>query len=636
VNQSARTGIIGEMTKETFQKYGLPSAAFIVGLLITCLFLTVPTPRQFGLAFRYDFLQIMGPLALVVFLLFKLPDKISRFLLLGIISAILVLPVAGLWASGQSEQYLLGGIIPFSDARFYFTDSHRLIAGAEFFTGAARRPLFTTMISSIQWLTGQNLYVTIAILTLTLGYTIYFAVYEFRTREGAIAGTAFLVFLYCYARMLLGKTLSEFAGLPLGLISLVFLIQGIHRKQLKPVLAGLFVLSLGLNARAGAFFILPMIILWAGWYFRESKLFHWKTFFLACGVVALGFIINLAAFDVFSSAESAPFGNFSFTIYGLARGGQGWTQIFTDHPETWDMPTGEQSRYVYSLTLDIIHRKPMNLVNGIIKSYQTFFSLDDYYGSIGWFGDTGITGTIARVGYYVLMIAGLVFCVKDIKKTSRSFLLAAFIGIVLSIPFAPPIDSNRMRVYAATIPFFIAIPSIGLASLVDLIPWKFLKSSSSEPQSLILPYTLSSVLVLMMTVIPLIPFKLASSQPAPQLTCSARLKPVSFQILPGNHIRIVEQNAVPQEWVSVIREKTMATRIHNLPNWETYDLFSNVKPGQVIVVDLDLQTNDPMILIAEWDKISARQGIQTVCGQPSTDKMLREYNVYFAEEYMPE
>jgi hypothetical protein len=624
------------MKKENYQNFVWQFAAYIAGLFITCIFLSFPTPRQFGLAFRYDFLQIMGPLALVVFLLFKLPEKISRALLLGVISAILVLPIAGLWASGQSEQYLLGGIIPFSDARFYFTDSHRLSEGSVFFTGAARRPLFTTMLTSIQWLTGQNLYVTIAALTLILGYTIYFAVYEFRSREGAIAGTAFLVLLYCYARMLLGKTLSEFAGLPLGLLSLVFFMQGVNRKQLKTILAGLFLLSLGLNARAGAFFILPVIVIWVGWYFREKRPFHWRSFILACGVVALGFIINLAAFNIYSSSESAPFGNFSFTIYGLARGGLGWTQIFTEHPETWDMPTAEQSRYVYSLTLDIIQRKPMNLVNGIIRSYQTFFSLDDYYGSIGWFGDEGITGTIARIGYYLLMLAGLAFCVKDIKKPFRSFFLISFIGIVLSIPFAPPIDSNRMRVYAATIPFFVAIPSIGLSSLINLIPWKFFHSNQTNPQSLVPVKFLSASMVLMMTVLPLIPFKLNSPQTSPKLACSVGLKPVSFRVLPGNHIQIVDQESIPQEWVSIIREKTMATRIHNLPNWETYDLFSNVKPGQVILVDLDLQTKDPMILIAEWDKIGNRSGIQTACSRPSTDKMLREYNVYFAEEYMPE
>ncbi|NMB57656.1 MAG: hypothetical protein GYA12_00670 [Chloroflexi bacterium] len=624
------------MKKDQYINFAWQAAAFIMGLLITWAFLNNPTPRQFGLAFRYDFLQIMAPLAVIVFLVLKLPYNISRFLLLGIISAILVLPIAGLWASGQSEQYILGGIIPFSDARFYFTDSHRLLEGSVFFTGAARRPLFTTLMSSIQWLTGQNLPLTIAVLTLILGYAMYFATYEFRTREGAIAGSVFLVLLYSYARLLLGKTLSEFAGLPLGLLALVFMLRGITRKQLKLMITGLFLLSLGLNARAGAFFILPVLALWTGWYFRKSGGLHWRSFILACLAVVLGFLINLVAFNTYSSPDSAPFGNFSFTIYGVARGGLGWTQVFTEHPETWEMPTGEQSRYIYSLTLDIIRRKPMNLVKGILSSYQTFFSLDDYYGSLCWFGDQGVTGTIARIGYYLLMLTGLFFCIKNIKNPVRSFYLTSFIGIVLSIPFAPPIDSNRMRVYAATIPFFISIPGIGLASLADHLPWEFFRPDKTEFPSLIPPKTLSAVLVIMMTVQPLIPFKSTHSETPPIFSCSTGLKPVSFRILPGNHIRIVDQDSIQQEWISIIREKTMANRIHNLPNWETYDLFSNVKPGQVILVDLDLQTKNPMILIAEWERISQKSGIQTLCGRPSTDIMLREYNVFFAEEYMPE
>ena len=526
--------------------------------------------------------------------------------------------------------------MPFSDARSYFTDSRRLAEGFQFYTGASRRPLFTAMLAGIQWLTGQNLSVTIAILTFILAASAYLAIQEFRSREGATAGTVFLVLLYCYARMLLGKTLSEFAGLPLGLLSLVFFLQGINKKQVKPFLAGLLLLSLALNARAGAFFVLPMIALWVGWYLRGTTRFQWKSFLLACSVIVLGFLVNMAVFKTFSSTQSAAFGNFSFTIYGVARGGLGWTQIFTEHPEAWNMQADEQSRYIYSLTLDIIRRKPMNLVKGIFSSYQTFFSLDDYYGSIGWFGDQGATGIISRIGYYLLMAAGLFFCVKDRKKPSRSFFLAAFSGIFLSIPFAPPIDSNRMRVYAATIPFFIAIPSIGLSSLLDLLPWKFLKSDQAVSSSLVATKTLSIVMLLLMTVVPLIPFKSATGKSLPAAICPAGLKLVSFRILTGNHIRIVDQDSASQEWVSIIRQKTFATRIHNLPNWETYDLFTNVKPGEVILVDLDLQTGDPMILIADWEKANLHSGIQSVCGRPSDDNMLREYNVYFAEEYLPD
>ncbi len=114
------------MTRQKLTSIGWQFGTFIAGILITWFFLAIPTPRQFGLAFRYDFIPIIGPLALIIFLLFQLPERSSRILLFGVISAILVLPIAGLWASGQSEQYLMGGIIPFSDARSYFTDSRRL------------------------------------------------------------------------------------------------------------------------------------------------------------------------------------------------------------------------------------------------------------------------------------------------------------------------------------------------------------------------------------------------------------------------------------------------------------------------------------------------------------------------------
>ncbi len=496
--------------------------------------------------------------------------------------------------------------------------------------------MFTALLTSIQWITGQNLYSSIAVLTIILGLTLFFATQEFKSNEGPVAGTIFLLFTFFYARILLGKTLSEFTGLPFGLLALVFLLRGVITKQLKYILIGLIVLSLALNARAGAFIVLPMIAFWTGWYFRKTSFFHWKSFLLACVAITSGFVINMATFKEYSSSLSAPFGNFSHTIYGLARGGLGWTQIYTDHPESWDMQSDKQAQYIYSLTLDLIKRKPMNLVNGIISSYKTFFSLDDYYGSIGWFGGSGTIGNISRITFYLLLLAGLVFCIKDFKKPLRSFFLFTFIGIFLSIPFAPPIDSNRMRVYAATIPFFVAIPSFGLAALCNYIPWKYLKPRDSQQQSMAPALGLGIVLFLFMTIVPIIPFKLTPAGVPPEMICAEGLKAVSFRILPGNHIRIVDQETLTQDWVPLIRQKTFATRIHNLPNWRHIPLFPGVKPGQVILVDLVLKKNEPMILIADWDKTGNRSGIQTVCGRPSDDIMLREYNVFFAEEYLPE
>jgi len=622
------------MSKQKLFDAAWQVGTFFAGVLITWLFLVIPTPRQFGLAFRYDFLPVIAPLVLLVFLVFQLSARVSRLLLFGVISAILVLPISGLWFSGQSEQYLLGGIIPFSDARSYFTDSRRLAEGSPFYTGASRRPLFTAMLTGIQWITGQNLYVSVAVLTVFLGLALYFAVEEFKGYEGPIAATALLIFLFCYSRLLLGKTLSEFAGLPLGCLALMLFLRGIKQKELKYFLAGLLMLSLGLNARAGAFIILPFIAIWVGWFFRKSKLLHWRSLILAFLAVIVGFAINTAAFRLYSSAESVPFGNFSNTIYGLARGGLGWTQIFTDYPESWYMPAEEQANFTYTKTFELIKRKPQNLFKGIVSSYQTFFSLDDYYGSIGWFGGQGLVGNIARVAFYLLLIAGLFICIKNFKKPERSFHLFAFLGILLSIPFAPPIDSNRMRVYAATIPFFAVLPALGLASLCQFIPWKIFKNKTVELQPLTPVKGLAIVILLLMTVIPLIPFKLTTHEAAPVVNCSTGLKAVSFRVLPGNHLRIIDQDSASIDSVPLIREKSFDTRIHNLPNWETYPLFSEVKPGQVILVDIDLQTMNPMILIADWDEVNNREGIQTVCGIPSTEKILVDYNVYHAAEYV--
>ncbi|MEI8132783.1 MAG: hypothetical protein WCG34_10135, partial [Leptolinea sp.] len=357
---------------------------------------------------------------------------------------------------------------------------------------------------------------------------------------------------------------------------------------------------------------------------------------LACAAITLGFIVNLAVFGLYASPANTPFGNFSHTIYGLARGGLGWTQIYTEHPETWGMAADEQSSYIYSLAMDSIQRKPWNLVTGISSSYATFFSLDDYYGSIGWFGGEGTIGILARIFWYVLFGLGIFECIRNFKKPTRSLILAALLGIFLSIPFAPPIDSNRMRAYAATIPFFVIIPCFGLSFLTNLLPWKFLRNQESQPQALLPVFTLSAVLVLLMTLVPLLPFRIGQQVKAPSAVCPAELTSVSFRILPGNHIRIVQQESLSQDWVPEIREKNFATRVHNLPNWETYPLFTDVKPGQIILADLDLQTTKEMILIAEWQPVSEKTGIQTVCARPSDDRMLREYNVYFAEEYMPE
>src|SRR5262249_45187642 len=50
------------------------------------------------------------------------------------------------------------------------------------------------------------------------------------------------------------------------------------------------------------------------------------------------------------------------------------------------------------------------------------------------------------------------------------FLLFGFTGILLSAPFAPPIDADSMRAYAATFPFLVSITGFGMVGFFGLKP----------------------------------------------------------------------------------------------------------------------------------------------------------------------
>ncbi len=49
-------------------------------------------------------------------------------------------------------------------------------------------------------------------------------------------------------------------------------------------------------------------------------------------------------------------------------------------------------------------------------------------------------------------------------------MLAATVGVLLSVPFVPPIDSNAMRAYAATIAFTAMLSALGIVHLLSDAP----------------------------------------------------------------------------------------------------------------------------------------------------------------------
>lgn len=605
---------------------------YTIGIAVIGCVLSLAAAARLGVKFRSDFSTVLIAI-LFVYLVFSLiPGKIKYILIFSLIAFLFAIPVTGLWGSGQSEQYLIGGIIPFSDARFYYMDARRLLEGAQFVTGAGRRPFFAALLSSFQWMSGQNLYVSLTLLIVIIALTTYFAVREIHSAENAVAAAFFLILTFFYIRFLLGKTMSEMIGLPLGLLAFFFLYRSSTRKRIMDFLCGLFLLTLGLNARAGAFFILPLLVIWGAFTFAQSKRFNWRL--AACGtlVVAAGFFINLLVFNQLSKPDNTPFGNFSFTLYGLSRGGQSWTLIYEEHPEISTLTGDEPYSTVYQMAFENIRNNPAELLKGIAGSYTMFFSLDDYYGSLCWFGGSNAIGAAARLVVYLLLGVGLIIALLRFKDPTNSLMLAAFFGIVSSVMFIPPRDANHMRVFAATFPFFAMLPVCGLSFIFSRFSRVAkLFTDNSPAVSPILPGIISVVLILLMTVVPLVVKGLASKPAPAPLTCPAGLTPLSFRVLPGNFINIHEQGSIGRDWLPDLQKKDFARLAHDLPNWELFPVLTGIEQDQMMISDLNLYTMEEMILIADRDAIKPRDEVQSICASYLQDADLALYNVYIAD-----
>jgi hypothetical protein len=111
---------------------------------------------------------------------------------------------------------------------------------------------------------------------------------------------------------------------------------------------------------------------------------------------------------------------------------------------------------VYREAFNFFTLHPFSLVIAIVKSYRDFF-FPGYNGIFSFITLYGITwlDVFLWLAILGLLIYSVFLTIRHIRQPLPAFILAGFIGIVLSIPFLPPVDGGR-RFYASTMPFFYA------------------------------------------------------------------------------------------------------------------------------------------------------------------------------------
>jgi hypothetical protein len=406
-----------------------------------------------------------------------------------------------LWTLGyEGRNAVVGGILPWSDSADFQSDALRLVHGVRFSTASSRRPLFSALLATLLWTSGGNLRIAIGVLTALGAAAMTLPALEvWRTHGARAAFVVYLVFVF-FERRWTGFIQTEHLGLPLGAVGFVLLWRasgGLRPPEAGPsrrtvaIAAGVFAIALGLFARAGCFFVLPMLALWGAQLAPPPR--RWRAFagYMAAGALALA--VHEAV--VLAVATGSSFSDYPAIAYGLLHG-KDFTWMQETHPWLLSRPLRQRAFEAWRILGGDLLRAPWLVPMGLGQSIVSFvtspFGLFSYVyttpddrifedgarvqslwqsGGVGalldyWrrsLGAFSIANTAAMgalgVGFVLAFSAGAVRVLRGWRAAIAqpagppALLLASTVGILASVPFMPPWITSGIQVQTATLGF---------------------------------------------------------------------------------------------------------------------------------------------------------------------------------------
>lgn len=570
-------------TKEIF----IAPAALFVALAINVVVLIIPPPVLITRSLFNFRLDVAILLVTFLGLIFSRKGIVWETISLTLTLILFSIPLIYKWQTAGFYGYMFGGLLPWSDAAGYYSGAQHLIRDGYLTSWATRRPLFGGFLAVLLSITSNNLQVTLAILAILNGLALFFASREIQKNHGSLIASIFLAICYWYYCVHAGSTATEQLGLCFGALGMAFLVHGKQDGSIRRAAFGLFLLTIALNARAGAFFILPLIILWLG--INYNKELGWRKL-VAVGIalVALGMLGNLVIVKTIGAPNAVPFSNFSYTLYGLASGNTGWTQVFQDYPDV-------KEEEVLGLALEKIKGNPSLFFLGILRSYQGYFTAK--YGLFSFLGMVNDRRNLGSQFLLALTITGLAIALVRRKERQYGLILAAFLGIFLSFSLIPPRDADFMRIHAATIPFIAYMASIGIILLEQ--PLKKIglsvenRAGEWNNSNLLLPF--SALLLAICFVGPM----LIKISPHPQKTsasalCSPEEEQIRFLVGNRSSIILVDDNAVSESYLPNIRLTDFKNGTASGPYFypDQMEMLLGLGTGQTVSVGMYQRKND--------------------------------------------
>ena len=272
-------------------------------------------------------------------------------------------------------------------------------------------------------------------------------------------------------------TMTEVAGLLFGLCGASWLLLFSTNGNTASLIAGVSAISIGLAARAGAFFALPALVLWAGLCARSKGRGFWKSGASAAAACAVGFCLQSGLVALTGGPKGQSFGNFSYILYGLVSGGQGWLQVSKDHPEISELSDREANQRIYQLAGQRFLRSPWDTVRGLWRNFCLTLSV----GSYGFWMVPPILAVTLKFFWWIALIPllknplcqrnALILSVSGANFISAMFLYDLSYGEGLSRIFAATVWADALQiVVGAWFSFALAARLLGKRFALPVSP----------------------------------------------------------------------------------------------------------------------------------------------------------------------
>jgi hypothetical protein len=402
---------------------------------------------------------------------------------------------------------LIGGLLPNADPSVYLSLANQWSDGIRVVTPQTTRQFFPCFLSGMLWICRRDLKLIVSVFTLITGLLSFVAWRQVRITFGWLGATLFLGLVFFFYRSHgVGLLFTEQLGLWFALIALALMLQSLREKREGLWCAGLFSLIMGLNARAGAYFVLPLLILYSGWIFRGGA-WGWRSMLSAGSVCFIGLLLNFACYWIFF-APPRPTSNFWLCFYGMLTGGN-WVTAMNE----LGVEYSRTNLVAREKGLALLSAQPWLVLKGFLRACAFAWNTNMFYG----FPPT--TETFRSWMKWLTVIGAVLPWSWTIVRRRRAelewFVLLVVLGAVLSLPFAPPWDGGP-RVYAVAFPFVYLSPVLLIASSSEALR-KHLPLSSPSRDTLVEKNRLTQVdgqlvcltqagmaiLVLMATAVPL-------------------------------------------------------------------------------------------------------------------------------------